>query len=62
LCAKRRRSAHAATREKIAELSGLPLSRVAAKATTSEQLGFTGRREGILAHATAAVRLPWGDG
>lgn len=46
-------------REKIAALSGLPLSRVAVKATTSEQLGFTGRREGILALATATVRLPW---
>ena len=48
-----------AIREKIAELSDLPVSRVAVKATTSEQLGFTGRREGILAHATVTVRLPF---
>ncbi len=48
-----------AIRAKIAEIAGLPLTRVAVKATTSEQLGFTGRREGILAHATATVRLPW---
>jgi 2-C-methyl-D-erythritol 4-phosphate cytidylyltransferase/2-C-methyl-D-erythritol 2,4-cyclodiphosphate synthase len=50
-----------AMRAKIAELTGLPLTRVAVKATTSEQLGFTGRREGILAHATATIRLPWGE-
>lgn len=48
-----------AIRAKIAEIAGLPLTRVAVKATTSEQLGFTGRREGILAHATATIRLPW---
>lgn len=49
-----------AIRARIAEITGLPLGRVALKATTSEQLGFTGRREGMAAIATATVRLPWG--
>ncbi len=48
-----------AMRVRIAEITGLPLSRVAVKATTSERLGFTGRQEGIAATASATVRLPW---
>ncbi len=48
-----------AMRARIAEIAGIPLARVAVKATTSEKLGFTGRSEGIVAMATATVRLPW---
>ncbi|MCC5981350.1 MAG: bifunctional 2-C-methyl-D-erythritol 4-phosphate cytidylyltransferase/2-C-methyl-D-erythritol 2,4-cyclodiphosphate synthase [Oceanicaulis sp.] len=40
-----------AMRARIAELTGLPLARVNVKATTTEQLGFTGRGEGIAAQA-----------
>jgi 2-C-methyl-D-erythritol 4-phosphate cytidylyltransferase/2-C-methyl-D-erythritol 2,4-cyclodiphosphate synthase len=46
-------------RKRIAEIADLSMDRVAVKATTSEQLGFTGRKEGIAAIATATVRLPW---
>lgn len=49
-----------AIRAKLAEIMGLPIGRVAIKATTSERLGFTGREEGIAALATATVRLPAG--
>jgi 2-C-methyl-D-erythritol 4-phosphate cytidylyltransferase/2-C-methyl-D-erythritol 2,4-cyclodiphosphate synthase len=45
-------------RAKLAEIMGIDVSRVAVKATTSEELGFTGRREGIATMALASVRLP----
>ncbi|HSI39193.1 MAG TPA: bifunctional 2-C-methyl-D-erythritol 4-phosphate cytidylyltransferase/2-C-methyl-D-erythritol 2,4-cyclodiphosphate synthase [Xanthobacteraceae bacterium] len=48
-------------RARIAQIAGLPVARVSVKATTSEQLGFTGRREGIAALAGATVRLPFTD-
>jgi 2-C-methyl-D-erythritol 4-phosphate cytidylyltransferase/2-C-methyl-D-erythritol 2,4-cyclodiphosphate synthase len=43
---------------RIAEILGLERGRVSIKATTTERLGFTGRGEGIAAHAVATVRLP----
>ncbi|MGA7806186.1 bifunctional 2-C-methyl-D-erythritol 4-phosphate cytidylyltransferase/2-C-methyl-D-erythritol 2,4-cyclodiphosphate synthase [Bradyrhizobium sp.] len=46
-------------RARIAEITGVDVSRVAVKATTSERLGFTGREEGIAATAGATIRLPW---
>ncbi len=47
-----------AMRARIGDIMELPVDRVSVKATTTEGLGFTGRREGIAAQAVAVIRLP----
>jgi 2-C-methyl-D-erythritol 4-phosphate cytidylyltransferase/2-C-methyl-D-erythritol 2,4-cyclodiphosphate synthase len=60
VCEEPRVSPHRdAVRARIAAIAGIPVARVGVKATTSEKLGFTGRGEGMVAMATATVRLPW---
>lgn len=45
----------AAMRQNIADACEVELSRVNVKATTEEHLGFTGRKEGVSAHAVALI-------
>ncbi|MBM6595723.1 bifunctional 2-C-methyl-D-erythritol 4-phosphate cytidylyltransferase/2-C-methyl-D-erythritol 2,4-cyclodiphosphate synthase [Microvirga pudoricolor] len=50
-----------AMRQRIADISGIGIGAVSLKATTTEKMGFTGRREGIAAQAAATIRLPEDD-
>ena len=45
-----------AMRAEIASVMGVDLSRVNVKATTEEKMGFTGRGEGIRAHAVCLLK------
>ena len=50
-----------AIRQRIAEILGVTLDQVSVKATTTEGLGFTGRREGMAAQAVASIRMELGQ-
>jgi 2-C-methyl-D-erythritol 4-phosphate cytidylyltransferase/2-C-methyl-D-erythritol 2,4-cyclodiphosphate synthase len=43
---------------RLSDLLGIDSERVSVKATTTEQLGFTGRREGLAAQAIATLLVP----
>ena len=47
-----------AMRVRLADLLEVPLDRISVKATTTEGMGFTGRREGLAAQAIVAVDMP----
>lgn len=56
ICERPKIGPHAgAMKDKLAQILAIEPSRISVKATTSEQLGFTGRGEGIAALATATL-------
>ncbi|HPF78744.1 MAG TPA: 2-C-methyl-D-erythritol 2,4-cyclodiphosphate synthase, partial [Alphaproteobacteria bacterium] len=47
-----------AIQSRIADILGITPARISIKATTTEGLGFTGRKEGMACQALATVTLP----
>lgn len=59
ICEAPRIGPHAmAMRQRLAVLLGVDPARVGVKATTTEQVGFAGRREGIAAQAVVSITVP----
>ena len=59
ICERPKVSPHRdAMRARIAEIIGVDQSRISVKATTTDGLGFAGRREGLAAQAVVTIRLP----
>jgi 2-C-methyl-D-erythritol 2,4-cyclodiphosphate synthase len=57
VCERPRIAPHAAAmRALLAADLGVPVERISVKATTSERLGFTGRGEGLAAHAIVLLQ------
>jgi 2-C-methyl-D-erythritol 4-phosphate cytidylyltransferase / 2-C-methyl-D-erythritol 2,4-cyclodiphosphate synthase len=48
-------------RKRLAEITGTDISQISVKATTTERIGFTGRKEGIAAQAAATLILREGN-
>lgn len=62
ICEQPKITPHApAMRARLAELLGVPVGRISVKATTTERLGFTGRKEGIACMAAVSILVPLGD-
>jgi 2-C-methyl-D-erythritol 4-phosphate cytidylyltransferase/2-C-methyl-D-erythritol 2,4-cyclodiphosphate synthase len=59
ICERPKITPHApAMRARLAGLLNVSIDRISVKATTTEQLGFTGRGEGIAAQASVVVLIP----
>jgi 2-C-methyl-D-erythritol 4-phosphate cytidylyltransferase/2-C-methyl-D-erythritol 2,4-cyclodiphosphate synthase len=59
ICERPKITPHAAAmRARLAELLKVSIDRISVKATTTEQLGFAGRGEGIAAQASVVVLIP----
>ncbi len=59
ICERPKITPHApAMIERLASLLDIARDRISVKATTTEKLGFTGRREGIAAQAVVSIVMP----